>query len=140
MRDIGDDDRLCDIGAAKPVIVDESTAAGACSWLGRASIRWPVVDVGLENCSCGLVSVLSGGEPLFRSTDAVARELRRETGVSGARSSRERGVSEGEERMELRGLVDFCRSATLGRGVIICRILPKRHVSQCSHPRGEMYC
>ena len=51
-----------------------------------------------------------------------------------AKSPRVRGVSEGEERTELLGLVDFCRSETLGRGVIICRILP---VDKCQPMRGQ---
>jgi hypothetical protein len=54
-----------------------------------------------------------------------------------AKSPRLRGVSEGEERTELFGLVDFCRSATLGSGVIICRILPEEDVSQCE-VRGKV--
>ena len=51
-----------------------------------------------------------------------------------AKSPRVRGVSEGEERTELLGLVDFWRSATLGSGVIICRILP---VDKCQPMRGQ---
>ena len=64
----------------------------------------------------------------------MAKEWRCGTGVSVAKSPRVRGVSEGEERTELFGLVDFCRSATLGSGVIICRILP---VDKCQSMRGQ---
>jgi hypothetical protein len=73
--------------------------------------------------SCRLLISFRGGDALFLITEPVAREWRREIRESVV-VSLTRGLSPGEERTELCGLVDFCRSATLGSGVIICRIRP----------------
>ena len=74
-------------GPGKLVSVDGSTATGVGSWLGGVSIRCPVADVGWDNCR-RIPVLLSGGEAPFRSSEAVAKEWRRGTGVSVAKSPR----------------------------------------------------
>src|SRR5438046_264016 len=119
---MGDDDRLCDKEDVKSVNVDGSTGVvGVGVRLGGVSIRSAEVENGWDNWR-RLIPVRDG-EAFFRKREAVARICRRRTGVSVVRSAT-RGPSAGNEWTELWGLVDFLRSLTLGRGVIICRIRP----------------
>ena len=104
MSDIGDDDdKFCDIEVEKLVNVDGSTAL---SRFGGVSKLCPVAERGWDNCRCR--GCVSGGEPLFLSSEAVATEWRRGTGMS-VFSSPTWGLADGDERAELLGLVESRR-------------------------------
>jgi hypothetical protein len=118
----------------KLVTADISTVVGVGARLGGVSISCSVAERGWDNWR-RLLSV-RGGEAPFRSREAVGKEGCRETDVSVERSHPSKGLLDGDERAERCGLVDLWRSATLGRAVIICRILPAICVSLFILPRG----
>lgn len=118
---MGDDDRLCDKEDVKLVNVDRSSAVGGVgAWIGRAS-RCAEVETEWDNWR--LPVSVGGGEALLGKREGVARECRCGRGVSVVRSATMRLLA-GDRGPETWVLVDFWRSVTFVRGLIICRIRP----------------
>lgn len=94
--DMGGDNALCDKGDEKWLNIDGYRAGEGSveTYVGWFSIRCAEVDEGWDNWR--LLLSLSGGDALFRKSEATAREWCDGT-VFSVTTSANRGLSAGEE-------------------------------------------